>query len=108
VNFVRAVRTDSDNENFEYTDETTLQVRKSAKDNVVEVPTKFKLGLPVYFGEAETEAYAFLRWRLDPEAGGLTLGVALHRAEHVRQAVFKQIVLEISESTKCPAVFGRI
>ncbi len=33
---------------------------------------------------------------------------ALHRAEHVRQAVFKQIVLAVGERTTCPVVFGKI
>lgn len=103
VNFIKAVRTSSDNENFEFTDET-----KATSKGGIELPTKFKLGLPVYFGEPETELYAFLRWKIDAEQGGLALGIALHRVEHVRQAVFKQIVTEISERTSCPVVFGKI
>jgi hypothetical protein len=38
----------------------------------------------------------------------LTLGIQLHRAEHVRQAVFKQIVTQVAERTGCLAVFGKI
>ena len=34
--------------------------------------------------------------------------VTLTRAEHVRQAVFKQIVTEIAERTQCLTVFGTI
>lgn len=101
VNFVKAVRTSSDNENFEYTDETKATTKAG-----IELPTKFKLGLPVYFGEPDTEVYAFLRWKLDD--GQLNLGIQLHRAEHVRQAVFKQIVAGVSERTGCAAVFGKI
>lgn len=101
VNFTKAVRTSSDNENFEYQDET-----KATTKGGIELPTKFKLGLPVYFGEPDTELFAFLRWKLDD--GALTLGIALHRAEHVRQAVFKQIVAGVSERTGCVAVFGKI
>lgn len=100
VNFIKAVRTSSDNENFEYTDETEMKTRGG-----IEVPTKFKLNIPVYFGEPATEVYAFLRWKLDD--GKLTLGIVLHRAEHVRQAVFKQIVLAVGEATACPVVFGK-
>lgn len=103
VNFTKAVRTSSDNENFEFTDETTAKSKGG-----VEIPTKFVLGLPVYFGEPDTEVHAFLRWKLDPEAGGLSLGIALHRAEHIRQAVFKQIVTDVASRTTCVAVFGRI
>lgn len=100
VNFTKAVRTSSDNENFEFTDET-----KATTKGGIELPTKFKLGLPVYFGDAEREVFAFLRWKLDD--GALTLGIQLHRVEHVRQAVFKQIVLDVAARTGCPAVFGK-
>jgi hypothetical protein len=51
VNFTKAVRTASDNENFEYSEETNT----TSKKGDLELPTKFKLGLPVYFGDAETE-----------------------------------------------------
>lgn len=102
VNFTKAVRTNSDNENFEFTDETTAKTKGG-----LEIPTKFVLGLPVYFGEPDTEVHAFLRWKLDPSEGGLSLGIQLHRIEHVRQAVFKLIVQGVSERTGCPAVFGK-
>jgi uncharacterized protein YfdQ (DUF2303 family) len=102
VNFIKAVRTSSENENFEYSDETTATSKKGA----VEVPTKFKLGIPVYFGEPDVEVFAFLRWKLTE--GNLTLGIQLHRTEHVRQAVFKAIVLAVGERTSCPVVFGKI
>lgn len=101
VNFIKAVRTTSDNENFEYSEETNA----TSKKGDLELPTKFKLGLPVYFGEPETEVHAFLRWRLDE--GALTLGIQLHRVEHVRQAVFKQIVLDVADRTALLAVFGK-
>jgi len=102
VNFIKAVRTATDNENFEFSDETSATTKKGD----LELPTKFVIGLPVYFGESDTEVHAFLRWRLDE--GQLTLGIQLHRIEHVRQAVFKQIVNAVSEATKCPAVFGKL
>lgn len=101
VNFIKAVRTASDNESFEYTDETTATTRKGD----VEVPNKFTLEIPVYFGQGVTTLQAFLRWRL-VEGEGLKLGVQLHRAEHVRQAVFKQIVMDAAGRTDCQAVFG--
>ncbi len=101
VNFTKAVRTASDNENFEYSEETNT----TSKKGDLELPTKFKLGLPVYFGDAETEVFAFLRWKMDE--GALTLGIQLHRTEHVRQAVFKQIVVDIAGRTTLPAVFGK-
>lgn len=100
VNFTKAVRTSSENESFEYQDET-----KTTTKGGIELPTKFKLGLPVYFGDPETEVYAFLRWKLGD--GDLQLGIQLHRVEHVRQAVFKQIVLDVASRTSCPAVFGK-
>lgn len=101
VNFIKAVRTSSDNENFEYSEETSATQKKGD----LELPTKFVLGLPVYFGDAEIELHAFLRWRLDE--GSLTLGIQLHRTEHVRQAVFKKIVQDVADRTGCPVVFGK-
>lgn len=101
VDFKKAVRTDSDNENFEYTEETEARSRNGG----VELPTKFKLEIPVYFGDPATSLYAFLRWRL--EEGTLLLGVQLHRHEHVRQAVFKDHVRDIATATDRLAVFGR-
>jgi len=102
VNFTKAVRTDSDNESFEYTDETTATTRKGD----VEIPSKFLLRIPVYFDGETHELYAFLRWRLE-EGEGLKLGVRLHRAEHVRQAVFKQIVTDAADRTDRLPVFGK-
>lgn len=101
VNFIKAVRTNSDNENFEYSEETNATTKKGD----LELPTKFVLGLPVYFGREDLEVSAFLRWKMDD--GSLQLGIQLHRVEHVRQAEFKQIVVDIAERTGCPAVFGK-
>jgi uncharacterized protein YfdQ (DUF2303 family) len=103
VNFIKAVRTSSENETFEYQDETKATTKAG-----IDLPTKFKLGIPVYFGEPDTELFAFLRWAIDTDKGGLSLGIALHRAEHVRQAVFKQIVEGVASRTGCIAVFGKI
>lgn len=100
VSFVKAVRTSSDNENFEFSDNTEMRTKGD-----IEVPSKFLLKIPVYFGEPDVEIFAFLRWKLDD--GALGLGIALHRAEHVRQAVFKQIVLAVGDKTTCPVVFGK-
>lgn len=100
VNFIKAVRTQSDNENFEFTDET----QATSKRGDLELPTRVKLSMPVYFNDANRELFAFLRWRVDE--GALTLGIKLHRLEHVRQAVFKSIVLDVADKTGCPVVFG--
>lgn len=100
VNFIKAVRTASDNECFEYADNTEARSKGD-----LELPTKFRLGLPIYFGEPPAELYAFLRWKLDD--GSLTLGVKMHRLELVRQAVFKAIVMRVGDETGCPVVFGK-
>jgi uncharacterized protein YfdQ (DUF2303 family) len=102
VDFTRAVRTSSENETFEFSDTTTA----TSKKGDLELPTKFKLNLPVYFDGANVGLFAFLRWKL--EDTNLLLGIQLHRAEHVRQAVFKGIVDEVSGRTERPAVFGKL
>lgn len=99
VSFIKAVRTASDNENFEYADETEAKTKGG-----IELPTKIVLGIPVYFGESVTELTGFLRWKLDD--GNLQLGIKLSRAEHVRQAAFKQIVVRVTEGTGQPVVYG--
>lgn len=101
VDFRKAVRTSGGGESFEYSEESETKARTGG----VEVPTKFKLSIPVYFGGAPTEVFAFLRFKI--EEGSLTLGYILHRAEHVRQATFRQIVLDAADRTGQPAVFGR-
>lgn len=102
VNFTKAVRTASNNENFEFTQESEARTKGG-----IELPTQFVLNLPVYFGEPMTELRAFLRWEISDE-GGLKLGIQLHRAEHVRQACFRVIATEIAERTQTPVVYGRI
>jgi uncharacterized protein YfdQ (DUF2303 family) len=102
VNFMKAVRTSSENETFEYSEETTAKTKQGG----IEIPTKFQLGIPVYFGEGDNELFAFLRWKLGD--GSLTLGIQLHRPEHVRQAVFQGIVTQIAQRTECTAVFGKL
>lgn len=101
ANFKRAVRTNTDHENFEFADNTEMRAK-----NGVEVPTKFELSIPVYFGERSVPLQAFLRWNLSVES--LVLGVKLHRAEHVRQAMFKEIVLDASSRTSTLAVYGKV
>lgn len=101
VNFIKAVRTASDNENFEYNDTTEARTKGD-----LELPTKFLLSIPVYFGDPPTEVQAFLRWKLDD--GQLKLGIKLHRAEHIRQAAFNLIVTVAAERTGLLAVFGRM
>jgi uncharacterized protein YfdQ (DUF2303 family) len=101
VNFMAAVRTASDNENFEYTDNTETRSKGD-----LELPTKFLLSIPVYFGDSDVEVPAFLRWKLDE--GKLLLGIKLHRAEHIRQAAFQLIVTDATEKTGVLSVFGKI
>jgi uncharacterized protein YfdQ (DUF2303 family) len=101
VNFIAAVRTNSDNESFEFNDNTEARSKGD-----IELPTKFVLGIPVYFGDPDVEVQAFLRWKL--EEGKLLLGIKLHRAEHIRQAAFKLIVTDAMEKTSLLAIYGKI
>jgi len=101
VNFIAAVRTQSDNENFEFHDNTEARTKGD-----LELPTKFVLGIPVYFGEPDGEVQAFLRWKLDD--GKLLLGIKLHRLEHIRQAAFKVILASMHDRSGVLPVFGTI
>lgn len=101
VNFRQAVRTASDNENFEYADETS-----ATTSGGIELPNRFLLSFPIYFGDARQDISAFLRWRFDE--GKLFLGIQLHRLEHVRQAVFQQHLLTLAERVGRPGYLGAI
>lgn len=103
VNFIKAVRTASDNENFEFTVDNEAKTKGG-----IEIPNKFVIRIPVYFCEPPVEINAFLRWKIDPEAGGLSLGIALNRPEFVRQEEFQRIVREIGDATERPVVFGTL
>jgi uncharacterized protein YfdQ (DUF2303 family) len=102
VNFTKAVRLNSENESFEYVDETKATPTKGA----IDLPDKFLLQIPVYFGGRTVEVSAFLRWKLEEDK--LQLAIALSRAEHVRQAVFKEVVTDIADRAEVPAVFATI
>lgn len=101
VNFKRAIRTNTDHENFEFAENSDIRAK-----NGVEVPTKFELSIPVYFDTRNIPLQAFLRWNLAGEQ--LVLGVKLHRHEHVRQAMFKEIVNAAADRTNCPVVYGTL
>lgn len=104
VDFRKVVRTSSNNESIEYAETTAAGA--TTKNGKVDLPTEFKLSIPVYFGGESVSLFAKLRWHLDE--GTLRLGVALHRAEAVRQAVFQQLVEDISERTGLLAVYGAL
>lgn len=101
VNFTKAVRTSSNNENFEYTDETSARSRNGG----IEIPSEFLLRMPIYFGGPTYSIRAFLRWEL-LDGAGLTLGIQLHNREHIRQAVFKENVADAAGRTERTAFFG--
>jgi uncharacterized protein YfdQ (DUF2303 family) len=105
IKLTKVVRTESDNESFTLDDDT--QVRSNVTGQKVEIPHQFTLSIPVYFGESGIEMTAFLRWKLDPN-DGMKLGIKLWRAEHVRQAMFKQIVTGAAERATLTAVYGRL
>jgi len=99
----RAVRTNSGTERFLYSDET-----KATSRDGVEIPTSFELSIPIYFGGHPHAVKAFLRWEFKSDEGKLNLGIALHRAEHVRQAAFRKIMETVEEETKLTLLFGSL
>jgi hypothetical protein len=103
VDFRQAVRLDNQDLAFEWTTET--EAKSKTTKGQVEVPTKFRLEIPVYYGESAVPIYAFLRYTLGD--GALKLGFELHRAEHVRQAALQAIAHTIAEETGFPVHLGQ-
>lgn len=101
VDFRNAVRLQNGDTSFEYAAETEAR----SKSGAIEVPNKFQLSIPVYYGEPPVSVYAFLRYDVS-EGGGLKLGIELHRPEYVKQAVFEQIGYDIIERTAKPLHYG--
>ncbi|MGN6208807.1 DUF2303 family protein [Asticcacaulis sp.] len=100
VNFTKAVRLNSDNESFEYVDDTQAKGSKGA----LTIPEEFALRIPVYFNGATVDVRSCLRWKLEGQS--LKLGIALQRAERVRQAVFKEIAADIADRADVQVVYG--
>jgi uncharacterized protein YfdQ (DUF2303 family) len=98
ADFRKVVRTASGDERFEYSESET------ASCNGLEIPSKFLLKLPVYFGEAPVSLAAFLRYQLND--GKVVLGFSLNRHENVRQAEFQRIVTNVAKATGLLAVYG--
>ena len=99
VNCTKVVRTETDNSLFTFSDGTT------ATTNGAELPSRFMVKLPVYYGCEDISVVVLLRWRVDKEHK-LTLGIKLARAEHVRQAAFDAVVEWIEEQAGLTAVHG--
>lgn len=102
VKFTAEVNVNAETESFEYADRTDVHRR----DNL-EIPSSFTIKIPVYFGGRSVEVMAQLRHGVDSETGALKLGFKLLRLEQVRQAVFKELVTEVSDQTGAPVVYGK-
>jgi hypothetical protein len=101
VDFREAVRLESGARRFEYSEE----IRGGARDGEIEVPSKFTLNIPIYYGALSTEVHAFLRYQIN---GSLLLGVELHRPKFIQQAVFEAIGADIAERTYRPVHDGAL
>jgi uncharacterized protein YfdQ (DUF2303 family) len=99
--FKGRIKTGSDNIDFDYSEATELSTRPGG----LVLPKRLHLSIPVYFGDSSVSVIANLRHKV--EGGKLSLGVALHRKEHVRQAQFQQHVLTAADAIDCLAVLGR-
>lgn len=102
VDFTQTLRTDTGDISFEY----VAQAESRTKAGAVEVPSKFRLRLAVFYGEPTTEVHAFLRWNIND--GSLKMGIELHRPVFVKQALFEDIARNVSLSTGLPLHFGRV
>ena len=98
VAFKAGTRLQTGERSFRYETETHV------KGDLV-VPQRFRLAIPLFFGEEPTEIEASFRFR--PQPDGLKLGFVWRRVEYVRQAKFREIAFRISEHTGLPVFQGR-
>lgn len=95
VKFDSAIRLQNGDMSFDYVSEATAK----SKNGSVAVPNKFRLEIPVFYGEPVAEVFAFLRWNVDD---GLKLGIKIHRPVFVRQSLFEAIARNVSEAVGAP------
>lgn len=101
VDFREAVRLDNGARQFEYAEE----IKGGTRSGEIEVPSKFVLQIPLYYGEQSQEVQAFLRYAID---GALQLGIELHRPKFVQTAAFEAIGRDIWERTGKPLHYGAL
>lgn len=101
VDFREAVRLESGARHFEYVEE----VKGTSRNGEIEVPAKFILQIPIYYGEPSSEVHAFLRYNIDK---GLSLGIELHRPRFVQQASFEAIGRDVAALTARPIHYGAL
>ncbi len=99
VAFKAGTRLQTGERSFRYETETHV------KGDLV-VPQRFRLAIPLFFGEEPTEIEASFRFRPNPD--GLKLGFVWRRVEYVRQAKFREIAFRMAEATGLPVVQGRL
>ena len=98
VAFKAGTRLQTGERSFRYETETHV------KGDLV-VPQRFRLAIPLFFGEEPTEIEASFRFRPNPD--GLKLGFVWRRVEYVRQAKFREIAYRVAEATGLPVFQGR-
>ena len=98
VVFKAGTRLQTGERSFRYETETHV------KGDLV-VPQRFRLSIPLFFGEEPTEIEASFRFR--PQPDGLKLGFVWRRVEYVRQAKFREIAFRVAEETGLPVFQGR-
>ena len=104
VDFRSEVRLANGDVAFQWAEETEAKSKTRSGD--IEVPSKFVLEIPIYFGEVAVQVYAYLRYRLDD--GALKLGIELSRPEFVKQAAFRIIGDEIAAGAGVPVHYGAL
>jgi uncharacterized protein YfdQ (DUF2303 family) len=100
VDFTQSVRTDTGDVSFEY----AANAEAKSKAGQIEVPRKFELTIPVFYGEPTMKVYAFLRWSIAD--GSLQLGIELARPVYVRQSLLEEIGGDVISKTGVPLHYG--
>lgn len=100
--FKSAVRAGSDNVDFTYTETSNA----SGRQTTVSIPAHFILRIPVYEGGEAVEVKAVLRWKVNRQAGGVTLAYSLHRKSRIVREEFRRIASGVAEKTEALVIYG--
>lgn len=102
ADFRSEIRLHNGDQAFEWVEETQAKT----KSGQIEVPRRFLLQIPIFYGERSVEVGAFLRYSLND--GALKLGVELHRPVFLRLAMLEEIGRDVAAQAHIPLHFAQL
>ncbi|MDX2265421.1 MAG: DUF2303 family protein [Hyphomicrobiales bacterium] len=102
VSFRSALNLSNGNVQFTYSEEDDAKTGKQ----LLTVPQKIRIAIPVYYGDPRTEIDALFRYRI--EEGKLFFTLKMQRRAQILQEAFERKAAAIANDTGAPVIYGAI